>query len=772
MDAVNGSPRALLRMDNCILDEEGVVSLRLGSQKLNATAFSTKNVDSLYAVNLNGTKYRFGQGSGSLYVDVGAAGNYLALQSGFDTALDIQFSSYLGQIFFASGGNKYKYDGTLRAWGISAPSDTPTTSFAGAGIALTGTYTWLIVYVRDNGSYVAQSGPSHPSVSASPVAQAVQIACNNPTDTQVNQIWLFRSGNTLDQYYQVAIKTVTSWTGTTTIDDPSTDAAALTVDVKLESDNQTPPDNVVDISEDYYNRIFVLTSDGTVWPSRQLDPDSFSTGQALKVFGKTEVGYWIQKTFGGLYVGTSKDIYRIEGDGAEYPDGTINFVLTPMNVNSPPVDMCLATDGNILIYRASDGPRLFAGQSSTPIRGDTDLLWKGYTRHGVSPVNSTEGSRFRSAIAAGNLYMLIPEGADTTTSAVYRYNMAKQRWYRHIYPPAFRSIYREPDGTLVAGDAFGFVRKLETGSTDDGSAIPFTIWTPIEDDGKPLNRKIPQRLRLRLDTGNSTIGCAGLLEGSTSQAFNINSVQNGEAFSDNDLTGVNAFTQVQLQITGSSSAFKLYEYALEYADLPTQTWGKMNPVNLGSSAKKEFTGIQIRACTLNQHRTFTPIVDNISYQPLTISTVDDYPKSFTVQLPTPVLGNEIRWTVDGNIELYDWKPNVSFTLPYPVTTYDFGPIDLGSEQLFWIRRFVVKAYSPAGLTLIPYLDGVEFTSSSAKVVANQVERYDFAMGRECKCEQLSNVRITAGGHEFSIYSLQIFFRPAGGEIQRKVVEVQ
>jgi hypothetical protein len=82
----------------------------------------------------------------------------------------------------------------------------------------------------------------------------------------------------------------------------------------------------------------------------------------------------VRKALGGLYVGTSKDIYLLEGTGGELPDGTIDFTLRPLNIDHPPISEAVAQEGNLMVYLADDGWRAMGGAGSTLLSGLTSIL--------------------------------------------------------------------------------------------------------------------------------------------------------------------------------------------------------------------------------------------------------------------------------------------------------------------------------------------------------------------------------------------------------------
>jgi 2-methylcitrate dehydratase PrpD len=120
-DAFNVPPNALLRMDNCVLDELGAVALRKGSAKISAAALSATDVHSLFTTSLSGTRYRMA-GAGSTVFSNGTSVATSVAGSG-----DIAFGASQGQIRFARSTTTKKYDGTtVRNWGIAAVGAAPT----------------------------------------------------------------------------------------------------------------------------------------------------------------------------------------------------------------------------------------------------------------------------------------------------------------------------------------------------------------------------------------------------------------------------------------------------------------------------------------------------------------------------------------------------------------------------------------------------------------------------------------------------------------------
>lgn len=128
VDAINAIPGALLRGDNLIHDELGVLALRQGSSKINGSALADLDVHSLFTVVRNLTRYRYAGAGAKVYrnnTDVGVT---------FDGSGDITFGSHMGQTLMARGTTKKKDDGTtVRNWGIEMTGGQPVATTAVAG---------------------------------------------------------------------------------------------------------------------------------------------------------------------------------------------------------------------------------------------------------------------------------------------------------------------------------------------------------------------------------------------------------------------------------------------------------------------------------------------------------------------------------------------------------------------------------------------------------------------------------------------------------------
>ncbi len=126
-DPVNGPVDGLLRMDNLVLDELGVLSLRQGSTKINPAALTDPDVHSLFTSQLSGARYRMAGANNAVYA------NGSSIITGVAGSGDVAFGSYLGQILIGRSTTKRKYDGTtVRNWGIAMTGGAPTVAAVAA----------------------------------------------------------------------------------------------------------------------------------------------------------------------------------------------------------------------------------------------------------------------------------------------------------------------------------------------------------------------------------------------------------------------------------------------------------------------------------------------------------------------------------------------------------------------------------------------------------------------------------------------------------------
>jgi len=542
--------------------------------------------------------------------------------------------------FYADDDITAKFDTIKIEGGETAPLD--------------GKYKWRALYVLNNGRYDAKSTVSDLSSELEIYQGSATVDVDNPSTAKYSaadvsagnvEIWTYRAGGLLNGFYRVSVDTVTASTGIKQITDDLSDVDALRLNIPLDSNNGLPPDDIVGMVPDYYDRLIAITAD-TIYPSRRLDPDNFSSKQTFRTGDGSYVNYWVAQANGGIYIGTDKDIIRLSGTGDELPDGTVNFLVEPLNIAQPPISKAFAQDGNTIVYLASDGWRLFTGTNSVPLTGDMSLLYKGYTRHGVSPVNiSDRTARFRAVLNKGQLIAVTPEGSDTTTNTIHRYDFVKQKWYRHPYSflstTDFKAVHNEPDGTLIAGDDNRIIWQLDTGTQDDSNDIAVVLWTKVEDNGVPDSAKDAHDFRTELDTGGNTATFAMHKNGSGSATNSLSISSTGFSAVRKDNTALGQFYQVQMRITGSFSTFRLLNYSLFYYLNPATrlVWDSGLPLDVSELFWMREIHVKVNAAS---DLTVTPYFDDTASTGYTVTATANKAKVYQVKLGRGVKGTVPR----------------------------------------------------------------------------------------------------------------------------------
>ena len=480
----------------------------------------------------------------------------------------------------------------------------------GGDRVLTGTFSIAYRFVNDTGNYIELSPVSPVSKPITLSQQALSISFSptalSTADPQCNQIWIYMFGGLLDTWYRVAILQSQQGGSGVGLDefDPTSDGtvdssdqrrgmgfefgipgftptSGITFTLKtteldvlwnevLEPGAIGIPDNIVAIAGPWLNRLFCVTDEGYVYPTSNTSPSNCSVFHAIDMrrYGDP---MWAVTTSGGVYVGFTKDVIRIAGSGDESADrSSLDLYPEPLNIGNPPVDRAVYTDGATVIYRSADGLMSLTGVSVAAVaQGVTSLLWRGYSRHNLDPLNTATG-RFRCVVDNQILYLLVTEGTGTAPTALWRVNLVTRMWSRTYYSAhTLLSLHRPKDGRLLAGTLGGSVLKLEDGVQDDGANIPVRIVWPWADGGSPFARKVPFDTQIHANTGDLVGTLSISTDGDTTSTSYPFSTRKDDIYR-LDTSAVPAFVKARYEVTGDFFTFRLQGVNTTYRELAQQ----------------------------------------------------------------------------------------------------------------------------------------------------------------------------------------------------------
>lgn len=518
------------------------------------------------------------------------------------------------------------------ATGAKVAFDTITIS-GGEDHALTGAYKFRYIHVYNSGEYQGKSQLSPVSESIDLHASAATVTIPASTNTTVNECWVYMLGGGLNRFYRVG-KLVANG-GSISVGMSEVNAAILNLTTE---NNSEPPDDIIGIVGPHAARTWVLTATG-LYPSRRNNPESFDLTQMIEVGDETETAYWVVLTTeGSLFVGTSKSIYSISGYGLEYPDGTTDFVKRTVQVE-PPTDSGVTTDGYTIFYMASDGWRAFAGGVSKRIVGVLDLLYRQVNRYGVTGVNlGSSHARFRCAFLNGQLFCLSGEGDvgnDEYSYALHVFDMGNGKPERRLYTFQIASLYREPDGKILAGCTDGYVRELEVGDNDDGAIIGFEFYTPLYDGETPLNFKDPFGMEMHADTGNTSVDVELLVDAQTAALFSTTFVSPSQQPIIRRIDTLTPFRAVQARVSGTSNTFTLRGLHFNYRLRPQRRlYVDTGYIDTGSNLNTWIRRLRLKA-RIQSAVTFVCYFDDTAFTLYTSPAATPLNKVTHIQIPVP-----------------------------------------------------------------------------------------------------------------------------------------
>ncbi len=382
---------------------------------------------------------------------------------------------------------------TVRNWGISPPTAAPTIA-AGAAGSISGAYRAVYTYARVVGSAIAhESDPSPvPSAAISLLSQQLNVAVVASSDPQVTHIRIYRTAASGTSYFfdqQVA-------NASATIASTQADTALGT---EVESDNEVPPDaSWAGLFQDHVFLCGVADTPNGLFYSKRFRPESFPTDQYLLIGPPTDplLAGVPSAAFLGVFTRTTK--YRVFGNDVS----GFNY-LEAMSTRGTLAAHTITPVSQGALFIARDG--IFA---TSFVAADTELsqaiqsLFFGETRNGYAPIDFNELGVMALAEYKRRWYFSYQDTAGARMLAVYSQDTGK--WYFYQLP--VRALFDdEATDQLLMGADSGDVYTLETGTSDNGTAIALTVELPLRTGGERFRQKRFAWVRTDIDTAGDTV---------------------------------------------------------------------------------------------------------------------------------------------------------------------------------------------------------------------------------------------------------------------------
>lgn len=581
-----------------------------------------------------------------------------------------------------------------------------TILFQGYEGSLDGTYDYMQVFVNNTGSYLALSQRSPILSSVILNMQAPNITLQNPSgvDTQVNEVWLFRRGGLLNQWYRVKVLTSSY---TTPFYDELSDTDALALDItfndKLISVQSLA--TIYSIVGPIEGRWLYFTGD-ICYPSDINNPDLVNPGIGIRV-GNTnsEVFLFARKVSdGAVIIATSHDMYLLTGTFATLPDNTIDIYIRSLGCKHPAVSRDSSYDSGLVYYLAVDGWRTFSpfGQGESLVSPNTDRLYRrSETAYGyIGPITNTPGTvRFPCLISNNKLWCAI-----TAQNRIEVFDLTRKYWRVITYGLGdVTALSSTPEGGVTAVlSTDNNQRDINIRSSlliDGTTKQAILVQGPVLDDGLPSNRKDCFDLKVKLLTGsaeNLTIDIYTDTGVTTITATN-NGSTNIEQIKDNPIIVKN----FQFVLSGSFSQFLLDNINIDYIPRPTQlTRLLIRPDNFGGSDFKLLRTWPGMIDTLGNTVTFTPSIDGTNQAAGSLTTTANRKTTFNYSFIVHTYGIDFGALLTGGpFEFYGMMPPVILNrLPVQGLIYHVGPIELFKYGK--VSQFELRAR--ATTTPIPY----------------------------------------------------------------------
>ena len=352
---------------------------------------------------------------------------------------------------------------TTYGLGIEAPTSAPTLA-AGAAGALTGTYKYVITYLR-SGNYQAESNPSSESSPITVTAKKVNLSSIPVSlDPKVDKKEIYRTTEGGAIFFWVAEIA----NATTTYEDNIEELGD-----QVSYDRYVPP--VAICAEVWDDKVWLV-------PKSDRNQLQFTnTGYAeemaydniIQVKGKdSDEIMMIRAYMDSLHALKHRSVWRLDKIG----DSSYELTKLPFNAGTD-APATVAVGGGLMMWLSKRGIEILSGQSilDPPI---SDLIPKTMASINQAAITKAFGEINEKE---GEYWLAVPTGTSTEPDLIIVFDYLRGKIDRYEFAKNFSAMHniRDADSKLqfITGSSDGNLYNQDSGYTDDGTAIEAEFMT-------------------------------------------------------------------------------------------------------------------------------------------------------------------------------------------------------------------------------------------------------------------------------------------------------
>jgi hypothetical protein len=579
------------------------------------------------------------------------------------------------------------------------------------GGTLQGTdYTWEYVYRNSTTGTVSNPSPASANPTTAPNRNPVAVTVAYSRDPQVDKIDIYRLGGTTTTYSFSGSVTNNPVAAGMTVVYTDNIADAL-LGSSLESDNARPLNFAALVlhNETLFGWGAAGDPPNAVRFSKRVYVEQWPTSYLLYVGSGSDKVVRLLSNGTQLFAVTLSQVYVIIGsDAASYQALSTGF---NRGMDDNIFGLCKTPAG--AAFAAYDG--LYEYPTGRKLSQPIDGVFHGLTINGITPINSGYLSLIRLAFYDNDIHVYYPSGSATSNDAEMIFDTLYERWEPSTI--AARTALAEKDtNILVIGKTNGNIYQVETGTTDDGTAIAISLQTKFLDLGIPGADKIWSDMSLDLDTGGQNISMQ-LIFNNGDVSDSIQTVNTASR----TLTPVSIFSgagekalNCQLKITGSvSSQVTLYK-AIFYVkeEPPYRASFQTEWTDNGYPYDKYWKEILLEIDTASIASTVHLDIDNVLDVVPTFSVTTSGRQRVTLSVPRDTIGKIARLRITGTpVKLYTFEFVVQNDPP-DVTIADSLEQLFGYDRFKFLKRAWITYKASSTLSMAVYADEYLWTTET------------------------------------------------------------